>query len=364
MITGARSFVALDLARMFFDAGIRVICTDSMDVSLCRFSRKVSRFYKTASPAFEFEEFVSDLEKIIEKEQIDYIIPTCEEIFYLGKAKDNLNAPVCCESFERLELLHNKWKFYQLLCKIGLDTPETHLWKGIPLGKEKWVIKPIYSRFAARIKIVQDNWPTWQDNPTNPLIAQKYIEGEKFCSYSICHNGKISAHSAYKILHSMGIGSGICFEGVQDLEIERFVKCFVSEIKFTGQIAFDFIRSDKLYCLECNPRATSGVHLFNRNKTLANCFFDPGSSLVPQNKMILHEHLFMLWFGIKQKEIFSKRFWKHFFLGKNPLWNKGDNRIILCLPLILLSIARETLLKKQGVHQAMSFDLEYNGEIK
>lgn len=362
LITGARSFVALDLARTFFDAGMRVICVDSLRASICRYSKKVNSFYQIASPRFQFEEFVSDLQKIIKKENIDCIIPTCEEVFYLGKAKNQLETSLFCEKFEDLEILHNKWKFYHLLLDLGLNPPETHLWKGEKKEREKWIIKPVYSRFAAHIQVVEKTWPDWKECLSNPLILQRYIDGKKICSYSICHQGSLSAHSTYQVLHSMGIGSAICLQSIYSPEVEEFVKHFAKERNFTGQISFDFILSDKLYCIECNPRTTSGVHLFEKNPELAHAFFSKKEMLTPKIGMISHDHLFMLYFGIKQKEFMQKRFWKHFFQGKSPLWIKGDLRSICGLPMILFEIASKTLFKRQGFHQAMSEDMEYNGE--
>jgi predicted ATP-grasp superfamily ATP-dependent carboligase len=363
LITGARSFAALDLSRALAAAGIRVVCADSMEKSVSRYSGKVNRFYKTASPALQFESFVSDLQKIIAEEKIDFIIPTCEEVFYIAKAKERLPTVVFAEGFEKLEILHNKWKFYQLLCKLGFSTPETYLWNGKENREGKWILKPIYSRFAAKVQVIDGNWPRWEDNASNPLIAQRYIEGEKLCSYSICHEGRLTAHGVYTVLHSMGIGSAICFQSVRAPDVDDFIRKFVAEISFTGQIAFDFIRGDKLYCLECNPRATSGIHLFERNAKLVDSFFNKGEVLYPKDQTIFQEHLFMLWFGLKQNEISSLRFWRHFFAGKNPLWMKGDNRVLAAMPIMLLDTAKQTLFKGQGFHQAMSHDIEYNGEI-
>jgi len=362
LITGARSFVALDLARTFFDAGMRVICTDSLGASICRYSKKVHRFYQIASPRFQFEAFVLDLQKIIKKEKIDCIIPTCEEVFYLGKAKDRLETSLFCEEFEALEILHNKWKFYTLLVDLGLNTPETYLWKGEIKEKGKWIIKPIYSRFAAHTQLIEGKWPNRKESLSNPLIVQKFIHGKNVCSYSVCHQGEITAHSVYQVLHSMGIGSAICVESIHSPEIDDFVKHFIKERNFTGQIAFDFILSDKLYCIECNPRATSGVHLFEKNPMFAQSFFTNEKRFTPKLGTIFHDHLFMLWFGIKQREILQKKFWSRFFKGKSPLWMKGDNRTICGLPMILFEIANKTLFKRKGFHQAMSEDIEYNGE--
>jgi predicted ATP-grasp superfamily ATP-dependent carboligase len=363
LLTGARSFAALDLARTFSSAGARVICADSFNKSICRYSRSVSCFYEIAPPSTKFESFVADLQKIINKEHVDMLIPTCEEILYVGKAKDQLETSVFAESFERLEELHNKWKFYQLLSLHGFVTPETYLWKEGETPPGKWIIKPMFSRFAASIHVVEHSWPQLTAPPSNPFICQRYIEGEKLCSYSICHRGKITAHGVYTVLHSMGIGSAICFKSVKNQDVDDFIQKFVATIGFTGQIAFDFIQADRLYCIECNPRATSGVHLFERSKDLARSFFNNDTLILPKEGKTFHEHLFMLWYGIKQKEIFSRLFWSHFFSGKNPLWMKSDNRVLAAMPIILIDIAMRTLFRKQGLHQAMTQDIEYNGEF-
>jgi hypothetical protein len=363
LLTGARSFAALDLARAFAAAGVRVVCADSLNKSICRYSRSVSRYYTTASPAAQFELFVADLQRIIEREKIDFLIPTCEEVLYVGKAKDRLPTTVFAEPFERLEELHNKWKFFRLLCKLGYRTPETYLWTEGEERPGKWIIKPVYSRFAARIHVVEHSWPSLSSTPTNPLLVQRYIDGEKLCSYSICHEGKLTAHGVYTVLHSMGIGSAICFRSVTAPDVDAFVHKFVAEYQFTGQIAFDFIRGQTLYCLECNPRATSGIHLFERSPEIAKSFFSKSEYLIPKEQKIFHEHLFLLWYGIKQKEVFSTTYWRHFFAGSNPLWMRGDNRILAAMVLIFADLATRTLFQGKGFNQAMTQDIEYNGDV-
>lgn len=364
LITGARSFVALDLARVFYQAGFRVICADSLKSGPCRFSSCVARYYRTAAPAFAYQEYIWDIKAIIENERVDFLVPTCEEIFYISKAKEDLNTTVFSEDFELLELLHNKWKFYQLLCKLNLSTPETHLWNPKIEREGKWVQKPIFSRFAASICIVKENHSKYTPSPENPLIEQAFVQGEKLCSYSICHQGKIVAHGVYRVLHSMGIGSAICFKTVSDSEVDEFVASVADHLNFTGQIAFDFIRQEKLYCLECNPRGTSGIHLFQRNSELASCFFGENDGILhPEKSKIFHDHLFMLWYGIKQKEVYCRKFWHSFFKGKNPLWSMGDNRVIACMPLMLFEACKLTLLQGKSFHEALSEDLEYNGEV-
>jgi predicted ATP-grasp superfamily ATP-dependent carboligase len=301
------------------------------------------------------------LQRIIDDECVDLLIPTCEEVMYVGRAKERLETHVFAESFDRLDQLHNKWKFYQYLVSLGLPTPHTALCTGQSHYSKKHVLKPVYSRFAAKATVVKGRCPPIQSDPSNPWIAQEYIEGEKLCTYSVCHQGRVCAHGVYRVLHSMGMGSAICFESVSAPDVDDFVRSFVGQCGFTGQIAFDFIRGDKLYCLECNPRATSGIHLFKRSPELAQAFLKPVEVAYPQNGMIFHEHLFMLWYGLKQRELFSTRFWSHFFRGSNPLWARGDLRVLRAMPYMLLEAACRTLVRRQGFNQAMSCDIEYNG---
>jgi predicted ATP-grasp superfamily ATP-dependent carboligase len=105
-------------------------------------------------------------------------------------------------------------------------------------------------------------------------VLQEYIDGDHYCTYGLVRNGELLAHSAYKPQQRWGMGSSTVFENFEDKEIEIWVRNFVAGINFTGQIAFDFIRSKEgiLYPIECNPRVTSGVHLFKDSKELVELF--------------------------------------------------------------------------------------------
>jgi hypothetical protein len=75
------------------------------------------------------------------------------------------------------------------------------------------------------------------------------------------------AHLTYSHEFTAGKGAGICFEAIQHPAIEAWVRRFVEFTGFSGQIAFDFIEDSQgvVRALECNPRATSGLHLLAQN---------------------------------------------------------------------------------------------------
>ena len=331
---------------------------DSLRKTLCTFSRCVDRFVVVSPPAEDLEGFTRDLITVIHEEGVNLVIPTCEEALYIAKIQERLPCDVFTSSFELVETLHNKWSFAQMTRETS---PKTELLKDKTIGPP-YVVKPIYSRFAAHVEIVREE-KNIEESEINPKIAQEFVDGESYCSYAVAKNGKVRAYSVYRVLHSIGMGAAYSMESILDDEIETFVFSFVKAIGYTGQISFDFIKTkERLYVIECNPRATSGVHLFDCCQELGNAFFDQGLLKPPPGK-IYHEPLTMVWYGIKQKEILRKHFWKHFLAGKNIVIRAFDLGPLFFFPMVLLELMRLTIFKRKKLHQALSEDLEYNGEI-
>lgn len=358
LLTGARAPVTLDLARSFHQLGCRVICVDSLRKTLCTYSKCVDRFIVVSSPAENLEAFSNDLIKAIQEEGVDLVVPTCEEALYVAKIQEKLPCDVFTSSFELVERLHNKWTFAQMTREMS---PKTERLKDKTIGPP-YVVKPIYSRFAAHVEIIREE-KELEECESNPKIAQEFVDGGSYCSYAVVKSGKVRAYSAYKVLHSIGMGAAYSMESIQNNEMETFVFNFVKAIGYTGQISFDFIKTkERLYVIECNPRATSGVHLFDCCQELGNAFFDQEVLKAPLGN-IYHEPLTMVWYGMKQKEIIRKHFWKHFLAGKNIVIRAFDLGPLFFFPMVLLELMRLTIFKRKKLHRALSEDLEYNGEV-
>ncbi len=356
-MSGARAPVTLDLARSFYRLGCRVICVDSLPKTVCTYSKCVHRYVCVRPPATDLKGFLGDLNQIISEESVDLLIPNCEEALYIAKLKASLHCEVFCSSFELVESLHNKWEFYQMTKELS---PETEFLKDKTLSTP-YIVKPIYSRFGAFVEVVRFEKEI-KDDTENPKIVQRYIEGESYCSYAVVNNGSIRAYSIYKVLHSIGVGASMCSLSVDDAEIVDFMKNFVKKMDYSGQISFDFIRSGKqLYVIECNPRATSGVHLFDCNPNLAKAFFDDVFLKGSVGK-IYHEPTTMILYGIKQGEILRKTFLRNFVKGKNVLFRWDDMRPLISLPLILFGIFKMAIKQRKKLYQLLTEDIEYNGE--
>ena len=414
LLTGARAPVTLDMARSFWRAGWRVICADSVPTTFCSFSRCVELHATLPSPATALQDFTQALESLIEEHGVTWVIPMCEEVLYVSQIKEALEARfpvrIFTMPFRAIEPLHNKWSFEQLLRSCGEQSdealprscgsqsdealprtplgscapqppalgvyrflsPRTWLLHGqkdlacLPLD-QKLIFKRVYSRFAAGHQVIEAGQPIpdleWIHE--NPWIAQEFIEGERLCSYSISHEGVLSAHSAYRVLQSIGkIGSAVAFESIGSDPVRSFVQAFVQKTCYTGQICFDFLLTEQgdLYCLECNPRATSGVHLFQCCPELAHAILDEGTALLePPVGELYREPLLTLWHGLWQGTIFARPMWRALCRGRNLLKASFDSGPTKHVPKILWSVIKTCLRSNKGFHEVTTRDLEFNG---
>lgn len=161
------------------------------------------------------------------------------------------------------------------------------------------VLKPCYSRFATQTIIKPSGI---QDKQLQVVLSdvkkgvhwvgQHYVHGKHYCSYSIAHEGRVTAHACYPSEFTPGrVGATMVFESVKHNLIQDWVASFVKVNNLTGQYAFDFIEAkDSVYVLECNPRSSSGIHLFADQPEFTDSILDPTSVLLlPLNHQPLRQ---------------------------------------------------------------------------
>lgn len=374
LLTGGRAPVTLDLARAFHRAGHTVFMAESLRGHLSQPSAAVKAHFGVPTPRSEPEAFLSALKSIIEANEVEVLIPTCEEVFHIASGLNSLPCRVFTEPLTKLDGYHNKWKFVVKAGECDLRVPESMLvmrQDDLLYAYAHWsrvVLKPVYSRFAARTLIL----PSLKEALSTltfdePWIAQEYLEGQQFCSYSVCHNGCITAHAAYPTIFTAGQGAAISFRPVEHAAIYEWVRTFVEHYKVTGQMAFDFIQTPDghVAALECNPRATSGLHLLTENPQFVESFFNGEMDCVtPYAHTSRMLGTAMLTYGLPAS-LFNGSFgaWlKTFFHSDDVILDFHDPLPFL---LQLRSIfAYISFGRRQGISalEASTFDIEWNGE--
>ncbi len=371
LLTGGRAPATLELARAFHRAGHTVFMAESLRGHLSEPSAAITKNFLVPPPRQQTGVFLDALEKIAHENKIDLVIPTCEEVFYVAMGRDRF--PAFVEPLEKLRRLHSKWDFIHLARELGLPVPETMLIEtesSLTSAMTRWprvVVKPVYSRFASKTLIC----PTIQQVKSEVTfdsrwVAQEFIAGAQVCTYSVCHRGNITAHTAYRSDFTAGQGATILFRHVNHTTTFEWVKKIVAEISFTGQIALDFIETDegKIFAIECNPRTISGTHLLARDANFPESFLNPSAQpVIPLDDFSVQLWMGMLVYGLPaslKKRQFPK--WFAAFTSSHDVIFRGDDPLPALLQFrSIFHYVQLAQRKKISPLEASTFDIEWNG---
>lgn len=377
LLTGGRAPATLELARAFHRAGHIVFMAESLHGHLSEPSNTIKKNFFVPPPRQKTRAFIDALKTIIVENKIQLLIPTCEEAFYIAMGREQLPCIVFVEPLKKMNSLHNKWHFVVNAIERDLYAPETmyllnqdDLLHAFAHWREL-VLKPVYSRFAAQTLIL----PTLKQalhkltvSSNSPWVAQEYIKGRQICTYSICHDGYITAHTAYSSTITAGEGATIAFQHMDHLGTFNWVRNFVEKNQFTGQIAFDFIQATdgQVYALECNPRATSGVHLLASHPKFAEAFLNPNMDCItPTSDNSFMLATAMLVYGLPQsfKNKQLMQWIKTFFTSNDVILDFKDPMPFIMQFKSILAYLSLAGREKITALEASTFDIEWNGEM-
>ena len=290
LITGARAPVAIDVSRAFMAAGYAPILADSVTPWAAKASKcKSGPIQRHPPPRYEFEAFAAWLNDYVQDENPALIVPTCEEVFYVVAAAKlgGFSDRVFASDLDTLRLLPSKLEFPKLLDSIGVNA--AHTWKirthsdldKLPGSSRNFVFKPEFSRFGTATLIQPDS----KTVATLPLgggqswAAQTFIPGDEICFWSAARGGEIVAHAAYRPLWRHGRSAAYAFEHLVSEPALCVAQAVAQATNFTGHLSFDMIltREGQAIPIECNPRAVSGLHLFDAQAELAHRIMGQGS---------------------------------------------------------------------------------------
>ncbi|WP_226526764.1 ATP-grasp domain-containing protein [Metabacillus niabensis] len=373
LVTGARAPVTLHVCRLLNQSGAEVYATDCTSTPLTKASNSIKQFILTPSPKFETKLYIKALVELIKKERINYLIPICEEIFYISKYKDELNqyCEVLVDDFSKLQSLHNKYKFIKMVDSLGFQVPRTAMLSEKTMNK-KWfknnhlVMKKIFSRFSDSVIFL----PSIDDIPSTRFdesswILQERIKGDQYCSYSIAKNGKVLAHSVYKSNFTAGLGATLSFKHTDRHDIYQFVCHIVEHLNFTGQISFDFIvdECNKAYPIECNPRTTSGLHLFDQDVVKA-LLLQSNNCLTPLKKKKEAIKLVLFLYGLQQvKNIRKFGEWLKIIATYKDITLRTNDPLPYFYQIIsLIKLWRDSKKNAVTLLQQSTYDISWDGD--
>ncbi|MCM3701843.1 ATP-grasp domain-containing protein [Paenibacillus macerans] len=207
---------------------------------------------------------------------------------------------------------------------------------------------------------------------TSPWVAQDFIAGRAICTYSVVHEGCIVAHAAYGSRYRTGkTGASVHFEYMEHEGASEWVRRFLDGTRFCGQIGFDLIEQNggELYGIECNPRTTSGVHLFEPGIGLERALLSPeelaaeGAIVRPRpgsKAMLAMPMLGCGWRELLRGELGS---WLGALRGtREVIFRADDFRPWLEQAQVVYDAFRTARRLGITLTEALTYDIEWNGE--
>lgn len=376
LLLGGRAPVALDHARRFTHQGWTVYVADSISCRISASSRAVQGSMRLPSPRHEPAGFVRSLCQAASTWKLDLLVPTCEEVFFVSRYRPQLPASlrVLADDFDVLRTLHSKWHFLALARECGIDVPSSAQVSDVKQARE-WaedravVIKPEFSRFGVYVRLYQHGIPA--DALPFPeqgrWVVQDYVAGNEFASYSVADRGRLLAHSVYRPSHRLPGSASFYFEPACIPRTRDLVQALVRKTGFTGQISFDWIvgPSGQVSALECNPRATSGCHLFEMWETLPDALSGSSSTcLEPSGKVPRMLGPMMLTAGLASAIRSGRvRRWMHDYgAAQCVLLAAGDARPLAGAMADLAAYAGLAIAQRRSMREAATQDIEWNGQ--
>lgn len=375
LILGGRAPVALDHARRFHRHGWQVHVADSIPCRLSGWSRAVRGTHLLDAPRYQPRGFVADLNRIVAAHGIDLLLPTCEEALHLARHRASLprELHIAVDDFDTLAALHSKWEFLDIARAHGMPVPDSGRVRTLAQARE-WacgravVLKPEFSRFGVHVRLYRQGIAEHAPElaPLGHWIVQELLAGDELCSYAIAHRGRLLAHAIYRPRYRLGRSSSYYFEPVQRPAIDAAVAAFVRGTGYSGQLSLDWIEGadGRARALECNPRATSGLHLFPLHADLPAALLGQGELQQPgpvRAKMIA---ALMLSAGL-QASLRRRRVgqWLHDSGRADDVISIPGDRLPLAGSLgDLCSYARLALRQRCSLRQAATGDIEWDGE--
>lgn len=376
LITFGRSFLTLNLARLLAAAGHKVSIADSVPIAVSRYSKAVSGFHRVSPPKYYPQDYCREIAAIVEAEGIDMLIPIHEETDILAMMA-GLFPPSCDLFFSEFALedqLHNKLSFQRMLDEMGIPTLKFAAITGpddiAALDFDTpFAVKQAYSRGSQEVYKAYpgDRLEQLTFDPTNPWIAQEWLEGERYCTYSICRDGEVYAHATYPVRYAIGGSSCLTFEQVDHPGILEWVRDVIKRTGFTGHIGFDFIdHPDRgLYTIEANPRATSGIMMFTPENRVDRAFFGENDELItPPLGRVRMIGVGMVLYGWRKDSLPDnsfRQFLRDFRAADDVIVERGDAGPAIMLVPAYSNILRNSIKYRVGLAGGFMHDHEWDG---
>lgn len=280
LLTLGRLPKALEVARALQGAGCRVIVAEPFKRHLTGASLAVARSVVVTSPVQDREAYLRELSGLAVAEGASLILPVSEEILHASMLRDRLPAGIRLAAMPHgtLLALHDKLSFVAVCRAAGVAAPATFALgdpRAVELARHaRTVVKPIFSCSGRGVRFLAAGEAL--PSADEPALVQEFCAGRLLSTFTLARAGLPRITVTYRGAVMQGTVA-VCFERIDTPpEVDAWVAAMVRHTAFDGFISFDLVEDGQgvIRGIECNPRATSGIH-FVEPADLAAALLDP-----------------------------------------------------------------------------------------
>jgi predicted ATP-grasp superfamily ATP-dependent carboligase len=270
--------------------------------------------------------------------------------------------------------LHNKLSFIDRCQEYRVSAPETYDF-GDPradalAASGDYIVKPVFSCSGRGVVFQQRGEALPRCATAEPMIVQAWVKGNVLSTFSVAHEGAALATVVYRGAVMSGTVA-VCFERVtaadgQHQAVIDWVNQFVRRARFSGFISFDLVidAEGKPHGIECNPRATSGLHFVNPRE-LAAAVVNPESNTNIRFRAETLMQQFYPCLTELQKSMFSggmfRKNLRQFLRARDVTWDWRDPIPFLTMPFTASQIIWKSVRAGVTMGEVATLDVGWYG---
>jgi predicted ATP-grasp superfamily ATP-dependent carboligase len=197
-------------------------------------------------------------------------------------------------------------------------------------------------------------------------IVQQFVPGELVSSFSIARQGEVRVTVLYRAAVMQGTVA-VCFERIEvPALVNEWIRRFVAHTVFDGFVSFDLIidAAGRVHGIECNPRATSGIH-FVEPRGLAAALLDPAGAAPPGLRPDRLAQQFYPCLTETQKSMFTARFRRNLRClldAREVTWDSRDPWPFIGMPYTAWNIIALAARERTTFGEVAMLDFAWGGD--
>lgn len=370
LLTLGRLPKALEVARALQAAGARVLVAEPFAKHLSGVSRAVTESFVVTAPAIDRQRYLADLRELVIARKIDLVVPISEEIVHVSALHGSLPAHCRLVSMSQRDIIavHDKGRFVETCTAAGISAPESfasdHPQAAALAAGHDYVLKPVSSCSGRGVRFLKagDAIPAVAERS----IVQRFVSGDLVSSFSIARRGEVLLTVLYRGAVMQGTVA-VCFERIDvPAAVEAWIRRFVAHTGFDGFVSFDLMidAAGEVHGIECNPRATSGIH-FVEPSGLAAALLDPDTAPPPCLRPGRFAQQFYPCLTETQKSMFTARFRRnlHCLLNAREVtWSGVDPWPFIGMPYTAWNIIALASKKRMTFGEVAMLDFAWSAD--